>query len=80
MPMLLYLAGTLEVTVRGFMLGFGAKMLQFMILDGQEDKLERLTARLRVAIVFGVATACVIVGSSMFLPANMRVHWIQYED
>ncbi|KAL7559134.1 hypothetical protein ACA910_010215 [Epithemia clementina (nom. ined.)] len=80
LPALLYLAATLEVLVRGFMIGFGFKMLHFMILDGQNENLDRLGHRLRVAFVFGISTAFVIIGSSLFLPTKLRIKWFQYDD
>ena len=77
-PSVLYAAATTEVLIRGFLIGFGFKMLQFMILDGQSDNLDRLGQRLRIALVFGISTASIIVGSSLFLPTNIRVKWFEY--
>ena len=72
---IVYLATTIEVLIRGFSLGFGTRMLKFILWDDAGESLDHLKDRMRVSFVAGLAMSSFIFGSSLFLPAKMREYW-----
>lgn len=78
---LAYLAATLEVLVRGFALGFGARMLKCLLWDNESSNatMDKMGEQIRISMLCGLATTSFIFGSSLFLPAQMRINWFQYD-
>lgn len=90
-----YLATTLEVLLRGFSLGLGARMLKFQFSPNDNDSSSRgaddrepeeisffiksLQHRLFVSTVSGISVAAVIHGSSLFVPTQMRDQWLVFK-
>uniref|UniRef100_A0A7R9YE00 Uncharacterized protein n=1 Tax=Pinguiococcus pyrenoidosus TaxID=172671 RepID=A0A7R9YE00_9STRA len=68
---------TLAVVVRGFCLGFGAKISHLL---WQEDfsKLdtEKLRNQVKGCMCLGMATACLLLGLSHFIPYSVRQMWM----
>lgn len=74
-----YFTTTTEVLVRGFSLGFGAQMLKFLLVNNDNDEhLSKLGERIRISVVTGLAMACFIHGSSVFVPTQLRLRWFAY--
>jgi len=76
--MLLSLAATLEVFIRAFALGFGAHMLVFLFWEKRDATYEEIKKRAPISIVSGLAVACFVFGSSLYLPAQFRSEWMYY--
>ena len=74
-----YFAGSVEVWVRAFALGFGAHMLALLFWENRDADIEDIKRRLPVSIVSGVAVACFVFGCSFFLPAQFRINWLDYK-
>jgi hypothetical protein len=74
----LQLGGTVEVLFRSFCLGFGAHMLQYLLIKNNDATYEDLKGRFRVSAVCGLAMACFVFGSSMFVPTQFRLGWFEY--
>lgn len=85
---LVYFATTLEVLVRGFSLGFGARMLKYIFFPEESEKLEGTTdnlfeqfkRRAIVSMISGLSVAAFIHGSSLFIPTQLRDNWFDYVD
>ena len=64
-------ARTVEVAVRGFLLGFGLTLLKDFLVDGKRDpKDKQETLHFGMMVGFGMASA--LVGASLFIPASLR--------
>merc|ERR1711971_270552 len=76
----LYFATTMEVLIRGFSLGFGIRMLQYIFfpdnVEVQREKTEDIIPcfkrRLTNSAIAGLSTAAFIYGLSLFVPMNLR--------
>jgi hypothetical protein len=66
-----------ETLVRSFALGFGARMLKFVIVENDED-LANLRDRMWKSAVVGLAVAAVVMGLGLFLPVRFRMNWLAY--
>ena len=73
-------AGTFEVLLRSFALGFGAHMLKYLLWNNANNVVtyEDLKGRFRVSAVCGLSMASFVFGVSLFLPTQFRVHWFDY--
>ena len=67
---------TAETALRSFALGFGARLLKFVLVD-KEEELDRLRQRCLKAAVVGVSVASFVLGMSLFLPAKHRAMWFE---
>jgi hypothetical protein len=72
-------ASTIEVLLRGFSLGFGMRMLKYILLQDDES-MDRIRDRVWISAVSGLAMAAFIYGMSAFVPVGMRMKWFEYED
>eukprot|EP00523_Entomoneis_sp_CCMP467_P005941 CAMPEP_0168734412 /NCGR_PEP_ID=MMETSP0724-20121128/8800_1 /TAXON_ID=265536 /ORGANISM="Amphiprora sp., Strain CCMP467" /LENGTH=213 /DNA_ID=CAMNT_0008781515 /DNA_START=29 /DNA_END=671 /DNA_ORIENTATION=+ len=72
-----YFAGTLETLLRAFALGFGGHLLLYMTMQNPSATYEQLKERFRVSLMCGVAMGCVVFGSSLMVPANLRSQWFE---
>lgn len=73
---------TIELLIRGFALGFGLRMLKFLVLETDTSEYTNTTAKLRsfrsqvlMATVAGISLAAMMHGSSLFIPAHLREDW-----
>ena len=74
---------TVEVLVRGFCLGFGVRIMVFLVcsrVDSPSQQLSQMGDLVQVAIMMGLSTACTLIGVSLFLPRNQRMEWFQFEQ
>jgi hypothetical protein len=74
----LQLGSTVEILLRSFALGFGAHLLQYLLLKNNDATYDELAQRFKVSAVCGVAMACFVFGSSFFIPTHFRMHWFEY--
>ena len=74
-----YFASSLEVWLRAFMLGFGVHMLTLLFWEKRDADYEDVKKRFPISLVSGLAVACLVFGSSFFLPAQFRINWLQAE-
>ena len=65
---------TAETALRGFALGFGARLWKFTFIE-KEEGLDKLRERLIQASVAGLSVASVILGMSLFVPPQYRTLW-----
>jgi hypothetical protein len=72
-----YFASTVEVLIRGFSLGFGLRMLKYILLEdgGDNDNLKHMRDRFWISAVSGLAMTAFIHGISFFVPLKMRMGW-----
>mmetsp|Transcript_13020 Transcript_13020/g.35935 ORF Transcript_13020/g.35935 Transcript_13020/m.35935 type:complete len:109 (-) Transcript_13020:976-1302(-) len=69
-----------EVLVRGFMLGFGLKMMAFLFFNNSDDvdvQLANCPKYARLSVFAGMALSTLMLGSSFFLPTGFRAHWFE---
>ena len=74
-----FLSHTLEVWLRAFALGFGAHMLSFLFVEKRDADFEDIKKRAPISLVSGLAVGCLVYGSSLFLPAQFRINWLDYK-
>lgn len=72
-----YLASTIEVLFRGFSLGFGMRMLKYILFQ-EDEALDRIRDRVYISAISGLAMAAFIHGFSLFVPMQMRLDWFEY--
>jgi hypothetical protein len=70
-----YFASTAEVLIRGFSLGFGIRMLKYILLEDGGDNLNHMRDRFWISAVSGIAMTAFIHGISIFVPLKMRMGW-----
>jgi hypothetical protein len=74
-----YLSVTLEVLVRGFSLGFGIRMLKYILMDKDDgnsnEDLSYMQNRFWISAGSGLAMAAFLHGTKLFIPANIRMGW-----
>ena len=80
---LIHLANTLETLLRGFSLGFGARMLGFLLMfdnntASEFDALWRYW--IAVSIISGISMAAFINGSSFVFPPILRDYWFDNSE
>jgi hypothetical protein len=68
---------TCETLVRAFALGFGARMLKFVIVE-KDEGLDNLRDRMWKSAVVGLAIASIVMGLGLFLPVRFRMNWLAY--
>jgi len=73
---------TCETIMRGFLLGFGVRMLKYVFEDdgvNTGDNLRETKAvfrgRFLISCVHGLAVAAMITGGSLFIPSDVRKKW-----
>lgn len=81
---LVYFASTIEVLLRGFSLGFGARMLLYIFekqpVSGEEtDIFQVYKNRALVSAISGISMAAFIHGSSLFVPTAVREGWFSHK-
>ena len=76
---------TFEVLVRGFTLGFGVRMLNYLFWEGASEQiadrasvLSSFREKALVSAVAGLSLAAFLHGSSIFVPADVREAWFDY--
>ena len=65
---------TLEVFVRGFLLGFGATLLKDLLIDGKREAADRANA-VHYGKYIGLGMGCVLVGLSVLVPTRLQ-EWV----
>lgn len=65
---------TLEVFVRGFLLGFGATLLKDLLIDGKREAADRANA-VHYGKYIGLGMGCVLVGLSVLIPTRLQ-EWV----
>lgn len=86
---LLAFAGTLELLVRGFTLGFGVRMLKYLFFEDDDGgsttnggdrtaALRSFRRRAAASAVAGLSLAAFLHGSSVFVPAQLREEWFSH--
>ncbi|GMH95415.1 hypothetical protein TL16_g13152, partial [Triparma laevis f. inornata] len=67
---------TLETLVRGFLMGFGATILQDLLLQGKRSK-DEVQKTKEFGVIVGLGLGCFMVGGSMLVPRSWRVSGMQ---
>ena len=65
---------TLEVFIRGFLLGFGATLLKDLLIDGKREAADRANA-VHYGKYIGLGMGCVLVGLSVLIPTRLQ-EWV----
>ena len=65
---------TVEVFVRGFLLGFGATLLKDLLIDGKREAADRANA-VHYGKYIGLGMGCVLVGLSVLIPTRLQ-EWV----
>ncbi len=86
---LLVFASTFEVLARGFTLGFGMRMFHFVFSEDHasieatksaNSVLRSYRRKILISVVAGLSLAAFLHGSSIFVPAEVREDWFQYDE
>ena len=75
-----YVSNTVEVLVRGFMLGFGLRLSVFLVIrkeDSAAQQLQDMRDQILIATITGISFACIFVGMSLLAPTWLRTSWFQ---
>ena len=70
---------TVEVFVRGFLLGFGATLLKDLLIDGKREAADRANA-VHYGKYIGRGMGCVLVGVSVLIPTRLQEWVMQSAD
>ena len=70
---------TVEVFVRGFLLGFGATLLKDLLIDGKREAADRANA-VHYGKYIGLGMGCVLVGLSVLIPTRLQEWVMQSAD
>jgi hypothetical protein len=76
-------AATMETLFRGFSLGFGIRMLKYILLESNDRQVdeymttEQIQKRFWMSCICGLAMASFIHGLSLFVPTQLRMNWFE---
>jgi hypothetical protein len=83
LDLLLQDADTIETLFRGFSLGFGIRMLKYILFESNDRQVdeymtkERILKRFWMSCICGLAMASFIHGLSLFVPTQLRMFWFE---
>ena len=70
---------TVEVFVRGFLLGFGTTLLKDLLLDGRRDDGD-VQKSCQHAKYIGLGMGCALVGMSVMIPTRLQEWAMQHGE
>jgi len=73
------LIDTLEVAMRGFLLGFGVTVLKDLLIDGKRGE-EDIALTCQYGKAVGLGMACTLVGASVMIPTRWQEKFMDSAD
>jgi len=67
---------TVETSVRGFLLGFGAVIMKDIWLDRKASGDADYTSTIKLARIAGLGSASFLVGAAIVVAAQWRAHYV----